>query len=115
MLNSSVRKGCSRPGVQWQLRFQPSAWAQEYCQTLQVSERSGVAYFDAPDFSRRRFLRAVAVAAAPVAFLARVQTLLGSASDTIELAPTPAVGEQLELTPQETAGPFFRAAPPPQG
>jgi protocatechuate 3,4-dioxygenase beta subunit len=77
-----------------------------------VSERSGVAYFDASDFSRRRFLRAVAVAAAPVAFLARVQTLLGSASDTIELAPTPAVGEQLELTPQEMAGPFFRPDSP---
>jgi protocatechuate 3,4-dioxygenase beta subunit len=71
-----------------------------------------VAYFDSPNFSRRRFLHAVAVASAPLAFLARVQTLLGRGSDTIELEPTPAVGEQLELTPQEMAGPFFRPDSP---
>jgi protocatechuate 3,4-dioxygenase beta subunit len=63
-------------------------------------------------FSRRRFLYGVAVAAAPVAFVARVQTLLGRGSDTVELEPTPAVGEQLELTPQETAGPFFQPNSP---
>jgi protocatechuate 3,4-dioxygenase beta subunit len=63
-------------------------------------------------FSRRRFLYAVAVAAAPVAFVARVQTLLGQGSDGVELAPTPAVGEQLELTQEETAGPFFRPNSP---
>src|SRR6266436_2042448 len=45
-------------------------------------------------FSRRRFLYGVAVAAAPVAFVARVQTLFGRGSDTVELEPTPAVGEQ---------------------
>jgi protocatechuate 3,4-dioxygenase beta subunit len=82
------------------------------CQIRQVRERLGVAYFDSPDFSRRRFLRAVAVAAAPLAFVARVQTLLGHGSDTVELEPTPAVGEQLELTPQESAGPFFRPDSP---
>ncbi|MBV9299261.1 MAG: intradiol ring-cleavage dioxygenase [Verrucomicrobia bacterium] len=63
-------------------------------------------------FSRRRFLHAVAVAAAPVAFLARVQTLLGRNNGVVELEPTPAVGAQLELTPQETAGPFFRPNSP---
>jgi protocatechuate 3,4-dioxygenase beta subunit len=83
-----------------------------HCQTRQARERLRVAYFDSPDFSRRRFLRAVAVAAAPLAFVARVQTLLGRDSDTVELDPTPAVGEQLELTPQETAGPFFRPDSP---
>jgi protocatechuate 3,4-dioxygenase beta subunit len=63
-------------------------------------------------FSRRRFLYGVAVAAAPVAFVARVQTLLGQGSDMVELAATPAVGEQLELTQEETAGPFFRPNSP---
>jgi protocatechuate 3,4-dioxygenase beta subunit len=63
-------------------------------------------------FSRRRFLYAVAIAAAPVAFVARAQTLLGQGSDMVELAPTPAVGEQLELTQEETAGPFFRPNSP---
>jgi protocatechuate 3,4-dioxygenase beta subunit len=61
-------------------------------------------------FSRRRFLRSVAVAAAPLAFLARVQTLLGG--DWVELEPTPAIREPLEITPQETAGPFFRPDSP---
>src|ERR1700716_1443812 len=67
---------------------------------------------DSSAFSRRRFLYAVAVAAAPVAFVARVQTLVGQGSDGVELAPTPAVGEQLELTQEETAGPFFRPNSP---
>jgi protocatechuate 3,4-dioxygenase beta subunit len=71
-----------------------------------------VAYFGLSAVSRRRFLHKVAVAAAPVAFLARVQTLLGRSDDSVELDPTPAVGEQLELTPQETAGPFFRPDSP---
>ena len=30
----------------------------------------------------------------------------------VELEPTPAVGNQLELTPEETAGPFFRPNSP---
>jgi protocatechuate 3,4-dioxygenase beta subunit len=38
--------------------------------------------------------------------------LLGQGSETIELEPTPAVGEQLQLTPEETAGPFFRPNSP---
>jgi protocatechuate 3,4-dioxygenase beta subunit len=63
-------------------------------------------------FSRRRFLHSVAVAAAPVAFLARVQTLLGAGNGLVELEPTPPVGEQLEMTPEETAGPFFRPNSP---
>ena len=62
--------------------------------------------------SRRLFLRSVAVAAAPVAFLARVQTLLGRESEMVELEPTPAVGKQLDLTPEETAGPFFQPNSP---
>jgi protocatechuate 3,4-dioxygenase beta subunit len=64
------------------------------------------------NFSRRRFLRAVAVAAAPVALFARVQALLGRNGAMVELEPTPAAGDQLELTPEETAGPFFRPNSP---
>lgn len=63
-------------------------------------------------FSRRRFLRAIAVTVAPVALLARVQTLPGRDGGTVELEPTPAAGEQLEPTPEETAGPFFRPKSP---
>lgn len=77
-----------------------------------MRERSFVVESGLPTFSRRRFLHSVAVAAAPVAFLARVQTLLGADSDLVELEPTPAVGEQLATTPQETAGPFFRPNSP---
>lgn len=69
-------------------------------------------YFGSPAFSRRRFLHAVAVAAAPVAFLSRVRSLLGRDGDSVELDPTPAVGEQLKLTPEETAGPFFKPESP---
>lgn len=63
-------------------------------------------------FSRRRFLYAVAGAAAPVALIARAQTLLGRGTETVDLEPTPAVGDKLELTPEETAGPFFRPNSP---
>jgi protocatechuate 3,4-dioxygenase beta subunit len=63
-------------------------------------------------FSRRRFLRAIAVASAPVALFARVQALLGRDGGMVELEPTPAAGDQLELTPEETAGPFFRPRSP---
>ena len=63
-------------------------------------------------FSRRRFLYAVAVAAAPVAFLARVQATIGKDKETVDLEPTPAVGDELELTPEETAGPFFKPNSP---
>ncbi len=44
--------------------------------------------------SRRRFLYAVAVAAAPIAFLARVKTSSGQGQGTVELDPTPAAGEK---------------------
>jgi len=71
-----------------------------------------MAYFGTSAFSRRRFLHSVAVVAAPVAFLSRVQRLLGRDGDSIELEPTPAVGEQLKLTPEETAGPFFNPESP---
>lgn len=63
-------------------------------------------------YSRRRFLHAVAVAAAPVALIARAQSLLGRERETVDLEPTPAAGEKLELTPEETAGPFFRPSSP---
>jgi hypothetical protein len=62
--------------------------------------------------SRRRFLDAVAVAAAPIAFLARVKTSSGQGQGTVELDPTPAAGEKLVLTPEETAGPFFKPNSP---
>jgi protocatechuate 3,4-dioxygenase beta subunit len=63
-------------------------------------------------FSRRRFLRAVAVAAGPVAFLAKVRATSKSEIGSVELEPTPAAGDQLELTPEETAGPFFQPDSP---
>jgi protocatechuate 3,4-dioxygenase beta subunit len=63
-------------------------------------------------FSRRRFLYAVAVATAPVAFLARVRASFGQDTGAVELEPTPAVGEKFELTPEETAGPFFKPNSP---
>jgi protocatechuate 3,4-dioxygenase beta subunit len=63
-------------------------------------------------FSRRRFLRAIVITAAPWTFLAPVRTLLGQAANAIDLEPTPAVGDGLELTPEETAGPFFRPNSP---
>jgi hypothetical protein len=59
-------------------------------------------------FSRRRFLRAVAVAVAPVSFLARVRATLGGEIEKVELEPTPAAGDELKMTPEETAGPFFQ-------
>lgn len=62
--------------------------------------------------SRRRFLCAVAVATAPLAFLARVKASLGQEKGAVELDPTPAAGEKLELTPEETAGPFFKPNSP---
>ena len=63
-------------------------------------------------FSRRRFLRAVAVAVAPVSFLARVRATLGGEIEKVELEPTPAAGEELKMTPEETAGPFFQPNSP---
>jgi protocatechuate 3,4-dioxygenase beta subunit len=57
-------------------------------------------------------LYAVAVAAAPVAFLARVKTSLGQDQGPVELDPTPAAGEGLVPTPEETAGPFFKPNSP---
>ncbi|MBV8417900.1 MAG: intradiol ring-cleavage dioxygenase [Verrucomicrobia bacterium] len=63
-------------------------------------------------FSRRRFLRAVVVAVAPVTFLARIRTTAGKEIEPVVLEPTPPAGEQLVLTPEETAGPFFRPNSP---
>jgi protocatechuate 3,4-dioxygenase beta subunit len=63
-------------------------------------------------FSRRRFLYSVAVATAPIAFLARARIVLGEEKGAVELDPTPANGEKLELTPEETAGPFFKPNSP---
>jgi protocatechuate 3,4-dioxygenase beta subunit len=63
-------------------------------------------------FSRRRFLRAVGIAAAPASFLAQVKALFGQARDEIDLEPTPAVGDEFEPTPEETSGPFFRPNSP---
>jgi protocatechuate 3,4-dioxygenase beta subunit len=63
--------------------------------------------------SRREFLRAVAVAAAPVALLAQVRPGLGQGDAPLRLEPTPAVGENdLEITPQETIGPAFEPNSP---
>lgn len=75
-------------------------------------ERLPMAKSGSGAFSRRRFLRAVAVAAAPVALIETARTLLGREPETVDLQPTPAVGEKLALTPEETAGPFFRPSSP---
>jgi protocatechuate 3,4-dioxygenase beta subunit len=62
--------------------------------------------------SRRRFLYAVAAASAPFAFL-RSTFALEEKKGTAALQPTPAVGDDdLELTPEETAGPYFRPNSP---
>jgi len=62
--------------------------------------------------SRRGFLYAVTAATAPIAFL---RSAFGQTEEkgTIDLKPTPAVGDDdLALTPEETAGPFFRPNSP---
>jgi protocatechuate 3,4-dioxygenase beta subunit len=41
-----------------------------------------------------------------------VQALFGQARDAIDLEPTPAVGDELRPTPEETSGPFFRPNSP---
>ena len=63
--------------------------------------------------SRREFLRAVAVAAAPAALLAQVRPGLGQGDASLRLEPTPADGENdLEITPRETIGPAFEPNSP---
>ena len=88
------------------------AQARSSCKRAVAEERSSMAEPVSSAVSRRRFLYAVAVAAAPVAFLARVKTSLGQEQGTVELDPTPAAGEKLKLTPEETAGPFFKPNSP---
>jgi len=63
-------------------------------------------------FSRRRFLCALAASAAPAAFLLQARAICGENDDKVVLEPTPAAGEPLKLTPEETAGPFFRPNSP---
>ena len=82
------------------------------CKRVIAGERLNMAESVSSAVSRRRFLYAVAVAAAPVAFLARVKTSLGQGQGTVELDPTPAAGENLVLTLEETAGPFFKPNSP---
>ena len=63
--------------------------------------------------SRREFLYSVVVAAAPVAFLAQVQSSFGQDTGSALLEPTPAVGDDdLQATPQETIGPAFKPDSP---
>jgi len=63
--------------------------------------------------SRRQFLYAVAVAAAPVAFLSQVRSSLGQDVGDVVLESTPAVDDHdLEATPQETIGPAFKPDSP---
>ena len=82
------------------------------CKSVNGRAGSGMADSVSSAFSRRRFLRSVAVALTPVAFLARVRATLGKEIERVELEPTPAVGDELELTPEETAGPFFQPNSP---
>jgi protocatechuate 3,4-dioxygenase beta subunit len=64
-------------------------------------------------FSRRVFLRSLATAAAPAAFFLRAEAICGDTHQgRPQLQPTPAVGEPLKLTPEETAGPFFKPQSP---
>jgi len=63
--------------------------------------------------SRRRFLYAVAVAAAPIALVARVQSTYGQNRGAVDLEPTPGVrDDDLEVTPAETIGPAFKPNSP---
>ena len=82
------------------------------CKSVGERANSGMAGSISSAFSRRRFLHSVAIALAPVAFLARVRATLGSEIESVELEPTPAAGDELELTPAETAGPFFQPNSP---
>src|SRR5271165_2364334 len=72
------------------------------CKSVGERANSGMAGSVSSAFSRRRFLRSIAIAMAPVAFLARVRATLGNAIESVEL----------ELTPQETVGPFFEPNSP---
>jgi protocatechuate 3,4-dioxygenase beta subunit len=63
-------------------------------------------------FSRRRFLCALATSTTPVAFLLRTRAIAGNDSPSLTLEPTPAVGDPLKPTPEETSGPFFRPDSP---
>jgi protocatechuate 3,4-dioxygenase beta subunit len=74
-----------------------------------------MARFVPSEFSRRRFLSAVSTATVPVLFLSRVRSVFGRRDEngSVQLEPTPAVGDDdLQLTPEETAGPFFRPDSP---
>jgi len=82
------------------------------CKSVGERANSGMAGSVSSAFSRRRFLRSIAIAMAPVAFLARVRATLGNEIESVELEPTPAAGDELELTPEETAGPFFEPNSP---
>jgi protocatechuate 3,4-dioxygenase beta subunit len=65
--------------------------------------------------SRRGFLSAVTTATVPFLFLARVRSAFCRREENgaAELEPTPALGDDdVELTPEETAGPFFRPNSP---
>ncbi len=63
--------------------------------------------------SRRKFLYSVAIAAAPVAFLAQIQSTLSQDTGSALLEPTPAVGDDdFPTTPQETVGPAFKPDSP---
>lgn len=59
--------------------------------------------------TRRRFLYSVVITA-PAAFLPAGS--FGAEKGQPDLKPTPAAGKPLELTPEETAGPFFRPNSP---
>jgi protocatechuate 3,4-dioxygenase beta subunit len=59
--------------------------------------------------TRRKFLYAVVITA-PAAFLPAGS--FGAEKGQPDLKPTPAAGKPLELTPEETAGPFFRPNSP---
>ncbi len=59
--------------------------------------------------SRRDFFWRLGVIVAPTVFLGRA---LAEESGVPQLAPTPVVGKQLELTQEETSGPFFRPDSP---
>jgi protocatechuate 3,4-dioxygenase beta subunit len=65
--------------------------------------------------SRRGFLSAVTTATVPFLLLARVRFAFGRTEEkgVAEMEPTPAIGDDdVELTPEETAGPFFRPNSP---
>jgi protocatechuate 3,4-dioxygenase beta subunit len=92
--------------------YLPSPCEHRGCESSAPQARSSTLGSVPSTLSRRGFLYAVTAATAPIALL---RSAFGQTEEkgNIDLKPTPAVGDDdLELTPEETAGPFFRPNSP---